>query len=188
MNIIIQGDTVRTETVRGTLSNNYQNMSGRMPRRNARLAVRKLDGRGGVVIMQQPSRANDFTGIVQIYDPKRGRDNYNLQITWTSTNTIEAYSSGKVTWKGRVDQTVSIRIQGDAVESVDVTGSGMSQVTYDMDGYLAARPGTVRVNKKDGRGSVYVLEQPSARNDYTAIIRVFDERGGDDKYELEIEW
>ena len=188
VNIVIQGSEMRTQTVAGDVSGVVQNLQGVLPRRNATVSVRKLDGRGSAFVLQQPTRTNNYTAIVQVYDPRRGRDNYNLQISWTSTNTVEPYSSGKVRWKGRVNQLVTLRIYGDTVEAVDETASGLSEVTYDFEGYLAARPGSVRINKRDGRGTVRIVEQPSARNDYTAVIQITDTRGGDDEYDIEIEW
>ncbi|MEZ5308516.1 MAG: hypothetical protein R2684_15335 [Pyrinomonadaceae bacterium] len=188
VNIIIKGNEMTTERVSGTLTNNVQNLQGVLPRRDARISVNKLEGRGSVFVLQQPSRSNDYTAKIQVYDPRRGRDDYRIQISWTATNTTEAYSAGKVTWRGRVDQTVSIKIYGEEVESIDEAGTGLSNVSHNLTGYLAARPGVVRVTKRNGRGSVYVLEQPSEQNDYTAVIRVFDERGGDDDYEIDIEW
>jgi hypothetical protein len=188
VNIVIRGDSITSTSVAGPMNTTFANIQGVLPRRNAVLSVRKRDGRGSARVIQQPGRANSYTGIVQIYDPKRGMDNYSLDISWRASNTQEAYSTGRVTWRGRVDQTVNIKIYGDSVESIDMTNSGMRGVTFDIQGYLAARRGNVRVNKRDGRGTVRILEQPTAQNDYTAVIQIFDPRGGDDQYELEIEW
>lgn len=188
VNIILKGNEIRTQSVAGIVTNTVQSMQGTLPRRNATLVVSRLDGRGTVLVVQQPNRGNDFTGIVQIYDPRRGTDNYSLRISWTSANTVEAYAAGKVTWKGRVDARTLIRISGEDVESIDEWKTGLSGVTFNMQGYLAARPGSVRVNKRQGRGTVTIVEQPNAQNDYSAVIRVFDEGGGADDYELEIEW
>lgn len=188
VNIVIKGNTVNAASVAGPFSTTSQNIQGVMPRRNSTLSVIKIDGRGTASVVQQPNRSNDFTGIVQVSDPQRGQDNYQLQIRWISSNVAEPYSAGKVTWRGRVDATVAVRVNGDLVESVDETGSGLSQVFFDTKGYLAARPGVVRVTKRSGRGSVYVAEQPSAANDYTALIRITDPERSDDMYEIEIEW
>lgn len=188
VNIIIKGNEISTQQVAGPLITTYENLSGTLPRRNATVAVRKLDGRGSVFVAQQPNRSNGYTAIVQISDPQRGMDSYNLQISWTAVNTLEPYSAGKVTWRGRVDGTVAIRVTGDSVDSIDETGSGLSSVSFETQGYLAARPGTVRVSKEDGRGSVYIAEQPSEANDYTAVIRISDPRRADDMYEIVIEW
>ena len=45
-----------------------------------------------------------------------------------------------------------------------------------------------KVQKKDGRGKVTLLEEPSPRNDFTAKMRIYDRKGGDDRYHVRIEW
>lgn len=187
-NVTIKANQITTTPIAGPVIPTYQNLIGSLPRRDATVSVRKLAGRGNVFVTQQPNRNNDYTAIVQIADPQRGMDDYNLQISWSASSKDEPYSAGKVVWRGRVDHTVSLRVFGESVESKDETGTGLSAVSFDMNGYLAARPGSVRVRKKDGRGSVYIVEQPSDSNDYVAVIRIFDDGGGADNYEIEIEW
>ena len=189
VNLIIQRGTVRVDTVAGrSFGSGSQNLAGVLPRRQAVLTVTKLDGRGTVRVLQQPNRSNSYTAIVEISDPRRGSDNYRLRANWQAVNTQEQYSSGKLTWRGRVDGTVSITIAGEDVESEDKTASGLSGVSFDLEGYLARRAGTVSVRKRDGRGSVRVIEQPSRRNGYVAVIQIFDPRGGADQYEIEVTW
>jgi hypothetical protein len=190
-NIVIQNGQIRTDTVAGRLVQGTQTVQGVLPRREGTFSVRKLDGRGTAFVLQQPNRSNNFTAIIEVFDSKSGADNYRLNISWQAANTRnvqENYQSGKVTWRGRVDATVNIKISGDFVDSMDITGSGLSNVTYDLEGYLAARPGSVTVRKRNGRGTVSIVEQPNARNDYTAVIQIFDAGSGDDEYELEISW
>lgn len=47
-----------------------------------KLDVVKRDGRGGFVVLQKPSLANEFQTILRIYDPKGGEDRYHLRIDW----------------------------------------------------------------------------------------------------------
>ena len=44
------------------------------------------------------------------------------------------------------------------------------------------------VNKRNGRGQVSVIDQPNQSNNYTAIIKIDDDKGGADDYEIEVEW
>jgi hypothetical protein len=81
-----------------------------------------------------------------------------------------------------------IVISGDEVRSEDASRTGLSNVSFDLDGFLAARPGTVRVRKRDGRGEVTVLQQPSRVNGFTAIVQVYDTSSGADNYEIDIDW
>ena len=46
------------------------------------LEVRKIEGRGSVVIQEQPSTANNWTLKLRISDPKGGEDRYHARITW----------------------------------------------------------------------------------------------------------
>ncbi len=187
--VVLRGNDVQTRAAAGrNASGVYHNLQGVLPRRAATISVRKLDGRGTARVVQQPSRANNYTAIVEIADPKRRSDNYNLQINWQASNVQEAYSSGKLTWRGRVDGTVDIRISGDFVEAADNTGGGLRIIESNLEGYLAGRNGSLRVRKRDGRGTVSIVEQPSKHNDYTAVIRIFDPKGGDDEYKIEVTW
>jgi len=46
------------------------------------VSVNKLSGRGTVRVLQQPSRANDFTAVIEIYDTGGGAQEYRLEIVW----------------------------------------------------------------------------------------------------------
>lgn len=189
-NIVIRGNTIYAENVSGNgVRTINQNMNGVLPRRAANITARRASGRGSVTVIQQPSRENNFTAIVQVHDPKGGADNYRVDISWVATRPVEEpYSSGNVRWRGRVDQTVQITIAGSDVQSRDMTLTGLSNVDFSINGYLASRPGTVNVRKRNGRGTVTVLQQPSDYNGYVAIIQIFDPNGGADDYDLEISW
>jgi hypothetical protein len=45
-----------------------------------------------------------------------------------------------------------------------------------------------KIEKKDGRGEVDLLEQPTPENNYTARIHINDPKSGDDKYRIEVKW
>ena len=191
-NIVVRGGTIRTEDITGTgLQVTYQNMYGNLPRRATTVTARKGDGRGDVRVIQQPNRSNDFTAIVQVSDPRGGADNYRVEISWSGSGpggTQEPYRSGSVRWRGRVDQTATITVSGSDVQSDDTAGTGLTNVSHDINGYLARRAGSVQVRKRGGRGNVTILQQPSWDNDFVAVIQVFDPAGGADNYEVEINW
>jgi hypothetical protein len=189
-NIIIRGSTIYAENVSGNqTTTTSQNISGALPRRATTVSVRKVDGRGGVNVIQQPNRLNNFTAIVQIYDPKGGARDYKIEASWAgAANVEEPYRSGSISWRGRVDQTANIVISGSDVQSQDASGTGLWSVSQNINGYLARRPGTVNASKRRGRGTVTILQQPNWENDFTAIIQVFDPNGGADNYEVDISW
>jgi len=144
-------------------------------------------------VIQQPDRSNDFTAIVQISDPRSGADNYRVDVSWEGRGgggrgRDEQYQTGRVVWRGRVDQTANITINGGNVETQTVEGSPVNGTDFNISGRLAYRPGTVNVRKIRGRGSVTIVQQPSSQNDFTAVIQVVDPNGGADNYEVEISW
>lgn len=189
VNIFIQGANVRNEDLTGSgFQSVYQNMNGVLPRRPATVSVAKREGRGSAFVLEQPSRANNYTAIVQVSDDRSGADNYRLDISWTAGSAAEPYQSGRVVWRGRVDQTVNVSIAGNDVQTQDISTGRVSNVSFNIDGSLARRSGNVSVRKIRGRGTVSILQQPGEDNDYTAVIQVFDPENGDSDYELEVTW
>jgi hypothetical protein len=188
--VIIQGNNIRAQNISGSvMDTTFQRVNGSLPRRAATVYVNKTDGRGTVSVIQQPTRANDYTAIIQINDPKGGADNYKLDISWQATTTRdEPYQSGRAIWRGRVDQTTNIIVSGNGITTQSVAGRPTTSEYANVSGYLSRRAGTVRVRKTNGRGSVYVLEQPTYQNDFSAVIQINDPKGGDDYYEIEITW
>jgi hypothetical protein len=103
--------------------------------------------------------------------------------------TASAQDSGKLEWKGTVDADVQLIIRGRNIETRVIAGSANKEVIYKFD-----KTGLPRVDvrtefkKKKGRGDVSLIQQPVAANNYTAIVRIIDDKGGPDKYEFELKW
>lgn len=91
-------------------------------------------------------------------------------------------------WRGRVDDRLEIILRGDRVLTRNLSGRGVRDVRYRLNGDLPRRPVSVTVRKHDGRGWVQVVQQPRRENGYTAIIRIVDRSGGADDYDLTIDW
>ncbi len=191
-NIIIRSSSIRSEDASGTgLQVGYQNINGSLPRRAVTVSARKTSGRGNVTVLQQPGRFNDFTAIVQVSDTRGGADDYKVEITWGGGSgpiVDDPYRSGSVRWSGRVDQTANIIISGGDVQTEDASGTGVSNVNFNITGILVRRSGSVTARKRNGRGTVRVIQQPSRDNDFTAIIQIFDPGSGADNYEVDINW
>src|SRR5262245_48886741 len=67
------------------------------------------------------------------------------------------------TWRGTVDNDTRIYIRGSNVQSQVIRGATVrSRGRIDADNSLPRRDGIVRVELLEGRGSVYVLQQPTA--------------------------
>ena len=91
-------------------------------------------------------------------------------------------------WTGRVDKEVQITIR-DTTVSTSIVGGQPVKVTYfDVKDRLPRRDGAVRVELNAGSGDVDVVQQPSASNDYAAIIRVRDPQAGFGRYDFDVNW
>ncbi|HTG86791.1 MAG TPA: hypothetical protein VL907_07155 [Pyrinomonadaceae bacterium] len=95
---------------------------------------------------------------------------------------------GRMTWKGRVDDDVRIVIRGGRADVETVGGTPYSDSQPDFGASLPSRRVTVRLNVKRARGQVFIEEQPSRENNFAAVIRIKDPRGGASDYEFELSW
>jgi hypothetical protein len=81
--ISIAGSDVQSQDTAGTgLSGVNFDINGYLARRVGSVTVRKRSGRGSVTVLQQPSWENDFTAIIQVFDPGGGSDEYDVEINW----------------------------------------------------------------------------------------------------------
>lgn len=92
-------------------------------------------------------------------------------------------------WRGTVDQEVRIQMRGGQTA---VMGMGPREVTgYDQARAMSGVPtvnGYVSVQMMQGRGRADVVQQPSAQNGYTTIVRVRDTQGGAGAYDIVALW
>jgi len=96
--------------------------------------------------------------------------------------------SGRMTWRGRVDDDVRVRIRGGSADVETIGGTPYYDSQPNFSNSLPNRRVTVRLTNKRGRGEVFIEQQPSRENDFTAVIRIRDTRGGADNYEFTLEW
>lgn len=96
--------------------------------------------------------------------------------------------SGRMTWKGRVDDDVRIRIRGGSADVETIGGTPYYDGQPNFLSSLPYRRVTVRLTQKRGRGEIFIEQQPSRENDFTAVIRIKDQRGGASDYEFELQW
>ena len=54
--------------------------------------------------------------------------------------------------------------------------------------YPVCEWGAVERVQQLGRGKITVQQQPTARNNYTAIVRIEDSKGGADRYRFNLAW
>jgi hypothetical protein len=91
-------------------------------------------------------------------------------------------------WTGRVDGEVRVVMRGDDVWTQDISGRNARRTRARVSRALPTQAGVVRVQLLDGRGDVRVIQQPSSRNDYTTVVRIYDRSGGADRYRLAAYW
>ena len=95
---------------------------------------------------------------------------------------------GRMTWKGRVDDDVRITIRGGSADVETLGGTPYNDGQPNFGSSLPPRRVTVRLNIRRGRGQVYIEQQPSRDNNFAAVIRIKDSRGGASDYEFELTW
>ena len=96
--------------------------------------------------------------------------------------------SGRMTWRGRVDDDVRIRIRGGAADVETIGGTAYYDGQPNFANSLPNRRVTVRLTEKRGRGEIFVEQQPTRENDFTAVVRIRDTKGGADNYAFTLEW
>ena len=96
--------------------------------------------------------------------------------------------SGSMTWKGRVDDDVRIVIRGGRADVETLGGTPYENSQPNFSNSLPSRRVTVRLNVRKARGEVFIEEQPSRENNFAAVIRIKDSRGGASDYEFELTW
>jgi hypothetical protein len=90
-------------------------------------------------------------------------------------------------WSGRVDREVQIAMRDRETWLGGVDGQN-ARGRADVEGVLPRHDGRVYVRVENGRGNVDVVQQPSARNNYTTIVRIIDPQGGADRYRISAFW
>jgi hypothetical protein len=101
---------------------------------------------------------------------------------------LYAQTSGRVFWRGTVDDKVQLVIRNDTITENTISGQANPDGIYSFTTPLPASAVNVAVSKKKGRGNARVLQQPTSDNDFTAIIEIYDNGGGAREYQLEISW
>lgn len=96
--------------------------------------------------------------------------------------------SGRMTWRGRVDDDVRIRIRGGSADVETIGGTPYYDSQPSFDNSLPNRRVTVRLTEKRGRGEIFIEQQPTRENDFTVVVRIRDTRGGASDYSFTLEW
>jgi len=96
---------------------------------------------------------------------------------------------GRLDLRMHIDGVTEIRIRGDRIIHTNLQARlGRNAGTEMTQPLPSADLKSIQAVKKDGRGQFVLLQKPSADNDYQAIVRIYDEKGGEDRYHIEISW
>lgn len=182
--------TTRTISGRAFYDARY-NFRRALPTSAVYVDVDKRDGRGSVRVIEQPTRFNGYSALIEIRDNGGGSDFYSFELNWRGGNTGPVYpenGQGSMTWRGSVDDTVRVRIRGRSATTRTIRGQATVGVNFSFNQALPRRSVYVRVDKRNGRGSVRVIQQPTSSNGYTAVVEIRDSRGGRDGYVFDLYW
>jgi hypothetical protein len=92
-------------------------------------------------------------------------------------------------WSGNVDDTAIVRIHADQVITRTIHGNQTTNVTFDVHRPLPAdRPLHVWLTNVHGRGTVQVVREPNADNNYTAVVKIYDPQAGAAFYHFDLHW
>lgn len=81
--IRVQESSVDVSAVSGSpYSDGTFNFTSPLPYRRVTVQLNKISGRGDMRIIQQPSRENDYTAVIEIRDTNRGPSNYEFELSW----------------------------------------------------------------------------------------------------------
>jgi hypothetical protein len=97
-------------------------------------------------------------------------------------------TTGTAYWNGRVDDRANIIIRGNTIYAENVSGNQTTTSSQNITGSLSRRAANLTVRKREGRGSVSIIQQPNRLNNFTAIIQIHDPKGGANNYKIEASW
>lgn len=91
-------------------------------------------------------------------------------------------------WNGRVDREVQIVVQGNRVSTNAIGPTEPGRARARSMSFMPRQDGQLTVRVMNGRGNVDVIQQPTAQNGFTAIVRVRDPQAGSSNYRVVGYW
>jgi len=89
----------------------------------------------------------------------------------------------------RVDDEVVAALRGDMLEVRNIRGNGWRDEGCECNMPLPSREvQNFQFRGIDGRGSVDLIEAPSRRNGFRAVVRILDTKGGSEGYHYRLSW
>lgn len=97
-------------------------------------------------------------------------------------------SEGWCAIKVRVDGEAEFALRGETLTIRTSTGDPARDVASECSTPLPRNVEDFRFKGVDGRGDVRLLEEPTARNRWMAVVRVRDTKPGSEEYHFRLEW
>ncbi len=97
-------------------------------------------------------------------------------------------SEGWCAIKVRVDGEAEFALRGETLTIRTSTGDPARDVASECSTPLPRNVEDFRFKGVDGRGDVRLLEEPTARNRWMAVVRVRDVKPGSEEYHFRLEW
>jgi hypothetical protein len=185
-----------------------------LPRRDGVVRVELIEGRGLVRVIQQPTAENGYTTIVQVKDGQRGAAPYRFATFFDPAvrvgrgrgrgqnqrlEPVQGQSVGGevdlavgtpvLRWRGNVDGDLRIVLRRNQVGYELRSGANPSAVSASViSGGLPLRDARLSLSPRQARGTVAIVQRPSAANGYTAIIQITDSPAGYGYYDFDVVW
>lgn len=169
----------------------------RLPERRTDVEVRVRQGRGRVLIAEQPRPENSYTLAVRIEDRQAGSSYYSVEFFWqASPSPFRFPESGRsssergesLTWSGRVDDEAVVECRDDFCEARASRGLAVTRERYRFSSRLPEQNVIVSLEQVDGRGEVRLVQHPREENGYTARVLIRDSQGGAGDYSFTLTW
>lgn len=187
-----RGNSCRAEARSGApVTRDRFRFSRPLPDREVMVSLGRMEGRGQIRLIEQPRDQNGYTARVVIRDPYGGASDYTFSLVWSVRRDDSGFefARGGLTWSGRVNGRVRVRVAGRAAASEVIGGAPVVGERVSFTRGLPARDNPrVTLRKLRGRGRVEIVEYPSARNRYQLVFEIEDSGGGPDQYEVEVSW
>lgn len=101
---------------------------------------------------------------------------------------VETARAQSMQWSGTVDDVVQIRIRNRNARAITMSGRGYNDDNAYFNGRAPRDNANVSIDKQDGRGKIYIVQQPNRRNNFTTIVEIVDKKGGPDRYRFTLNW
>jgi len=93
-------------------------------------------------------------------------------------------------WRGDVDRAIEVSLRHRSVRVNVLAGRSLRRQHQDsrVEGFLPARPVTVRLENVEGPGTVEIVEQPTEANNYTALVRITNNEPSRTEFRFALRW